>query len=150
MGQKAEYVRSLAFDGERTRIPDFTIQTDDPERPIYWEHLGMLCDPRYATRWQEKRQWYARHGILPGPAGGPRGTLLATDVAWAEVVYEDVADDPARIADVAAGLVGVELREGFDVATRLQVQRDDWNDEVRRAWVHATGGCERGCPSGER
>jgi hypothetical protein len=73
------YEQPLAFDGERTRIPDFTIRTDDPERPIYWEHLGMLRDSRYATRWQEKRQWYARHGILPGPAGGPRGTLLATD-----------------------------------------------------------------------
>lgn len=77
-----------------------------------------------------------------------RALVLATDVAWAEVVYEDVADDPARIAAVAADLVSVELPGGFDVATRLQVQRDDWNDEVRRAWVHATGGCEQGCPSG--
>lgn len=75
-----------------------------------------------------------------------RALVLATAIPWAEVVYEDVAGDPSRIASVAAGLIGVELLDRPGVATRLRVQRDDWNDEVRRAWVHATGGCDRGCP----
>ncbi|WP_331733714.1 AAA family ATPase (plasmid) [Embleya sp. NBC_00888] len=68
----------VAADGTR-RWPDFTIQTDDPNRPIYWEHLGKLQDPAYARKWETKKQWYAAHGVLPAPAGGPRGILLVTD-----------------------------------------------------------------------
>lgn len=74
-----------------------------------------------------------------------RALVLATAVPWAEVVYEDVAGEPAAIASVAARLVGVDL-DGVDVRTRLRVQRDDWNDHVRHAWIEATGGCRRGCP----
>ncbi|MFB7675855.1 ATP-binding domain-containing protein [Kitasatospora purpeofusca] len=59
-----EYERPLpGRDGKKVK-PDFTIDTDDPERPIYWE-------------W--KVNWYAENGILPAPDGGPRGILLVTD-----------------------------------------------------------------------
>ncbi|MET8028081.1 ATP-dependent RecD-like DNA helicase [Streptomyces avermitilis] len=66
----------IGRDGKR-RFPDFTITTDDPDRPIYWEHLGMLDNPEYARKWEQKKAWYAEHGILPG--GGPQGVLLVTD-----------------------------------------------------------------------
>ncbi|WP_431045217.1 AAA family ATPase [Streptomyces sp. P1-3] len=66
----------IGRDGTR-RFPDFTITTDNPNRPIYWEHLGMLKDPEYARNWEEKKAWYAEQGVFPG--GGPRGVLLVTD-----------------------------------------------------------------------
>nr|BFD92911.1 hypothetical protein KitaXyl93_42710 [Kitasatospora sp. Xyl93] len=62
----------------RNRYPDFTVTTDDPSRPIYWEHLGLLNDPEYRCRWEAKKTWYAQQGILP-PPGGPGGQLLVTD-----------------------------------------------------------------------
>lgn len=73
------YEQPLTGKDGRTKFPDFTITTDDPGRPIYWEHLGMLGNPEYAEGWEKKRKWYADQGILPGTAGGPNGTLLVTD-----------------------------------------------------------------------
>ncbi|WP_405474912.1 ATP-binding domain-containing protein [Streptomyces sp. NBC_00009] len=73
------YERPLRGSDGRRRFPDFTVTTDDPGRPIYWEHLGMLDDASYAAKWNEKKAWYAAQGILPGPKGGPHGTLLTTD-----------------------------------------------------------------------
>lgn len=82
-------------------------------------------------------------------ADGWRDLVLAAGRPWVEVVYEDVADEPTRIAAVAAGLVGVGLPGGpVRSATALQVQRDDWNEQVRADWVRATGGCRLGCPGG--
>lgn len=75
-----------------------------------------------------------------------RALVVASALPMAEVVYEDVVGDPARIAVVAARLVGVELEEEPEVRTALRIQRDTWNDEVRRAWLEETGGCSRGCP----
>lgn len=76
-----------------------------------------------------------------------RELVLGAAVPTAEVVYEDVADDPGRIATVAARLVGMDLDREPVVRTGLQVQRDDWNREVRRRWEERTGGCDRGCPA---
>lgn len=70
--------------------PDFTIASL-AGRPIYWEHLGMMTQPAYATRWAEKLRWYEVNGILPGleldgtpiqdvtKRGGPNGILIWTD-----------------------------------------------------------------------
>ena len=77
-----------------------------------------------------------------------RALVLGAAVPSAEVVYEDVSDDPGRIATVASRLVGVDLAGEPAVRTGLQVQRDDWNLEVRRRWEDWTGGCDRGCPAG--
>jgi hypothetical protein len=74
-----EYERPLIGKDGRTKYPDFTITTDDPHRPVYWEHLGMLNDPEYTRRWEEKKAWYAEQGTLPAPEGGPHGLLLVTD-----------------------------------------------------------------------
>ncbi|MFB8205829.1 AAA family ATPase [Kitasatospora purpeofusca] len=74
-----EYERPLpGRDGKKVK-PDFTIDTDDPERPIYWEHLGRLDNAKYVSDWEWKVNWYAENGILPAPDGGPRGILLVTD-----------------------------------------------------------------------
>ncbi|MET9615414.1 AAA family ATPase [Kitasatospora indigofera] len=74
-----EYERPVSAGDGSWRLPDFTIFTDDPDRPIYWEHLGMLNDAAYKAKWQRKEEWYARQGILPAPEGGPGGILLVTD-----------------------------------------------------------------------
>ncbi|MEU2614128.1 AAA family ATPase [Micromonospora sp. NPDC007271] len=77
----AVYKYEEPFTGEdgRTVRPDFTVDTDLGDT-VYWEHLGMLTDPRYATKWAEKKAWYARNGVLPyEDGGGPRGTLVITD-----------------------------------------------------------------------
>jgi len=81
-------------------------------------------------------------------ADGWRDLVRAAGRPWVEVVYEDVADEPTRIAAVAAELVGVDLPESVPLETALQVQRDGWNEQVRADWVRATGGCRRGCPGG--
>lgn len=73
------YERPLYGRDGRRRFPDFTITTDDPGRPIYWEHLGMLDDTAYTAKWNKKKAWYAAQGILPAPQGGPHGILLTTD-----------------------------------------------------------------------
>lgn len=78
-GRNIEYAyeRRLSFDDGSARYPDFTIEDDDLGRTIYWEHLGMLNDSAYARRWEEKRQWYARHGVVEYPATG-REVLVST------------------------------------------------------------------------
>ncbi|MYQ77579.1 MULTISPECIES: ATP-dependent DNA helicase [unclassified Streptomyces] len=73
------YEQPLRGRNGELRYPDFTISTNDPARPIYWEHLGMLNNPDYAARWDRKKRWYATQGILPGPDGGTHGILLVTD-----------------------------------------------------------------------
>lgn len=73
------YEQPLADATGVTRLPDFTISTRDG-RTIYWEHLGMLEDPSYATAWSKKKAWYATQGILPAEeGGGDNGTLVWTD-----------------------------------------------------------------------
>lgn len=79
-------------------------------------------------------------------ADGWRDLVDRSGVPSAEVVYEDVAGEPWRIAQAAASLLGVDLGGPAPVETSLRVQRDAWNDEVRAAWVSATGGCLR-CPA---
>lgn len=75
-----------------------------------------------------------------------RDLVERSGVPWAEVVYEDVAGEPWRIAEVTAALVGVHLGDEVAAETSLRVQRDAWNDEVRAVWIAATGGCPR-CPA---
>lgn len=87
----------------------------------------------------------ALHDAQHEGADGWRSLVLASAVPWAEIVYEDLAGDPAHIASVAARLVGVELPDQVDVGTRRPVQRDGWNVEVRRVWTRSAGGCGRGC-----
>ncbi|MGV4885610.1 AAA family ATPase [Streptomyces viridosporus] len=62
----------------RTVLPDFTI-TPLSGPPVFWEHLGMLDNPEYAARWQQRLKWYAEQGVLPEKdGGGPNGILVWT------------------------------------------------------------------------
>lgn len=74
-----EYEGRLVMDDGSSRLPDFTIHDDDLGITYYWEHLGMLHDPYYRRRWEEKSAWYRNHGIVPHvEGGGESGTLIET------------------------------------------------------------------------
>ena len=65
--------------GGHTKFPDFTVDDSESGLKYYWEHCGMLNDPFYKKRWEEKRNWYKENGILPIETGGGRnGTLIIT------------------------------------------------------------------------
>lgn len=73
-----EYEKALEIGGER-KLPDFTIVDSDSGVTYYWEHLGMLQRPSYRKRWEAKKAWYAKHGILDeAEGGGSTGTLIVT------------------------------------------------------------------------
>jgi hypothetical protein len=40
-------------------LPDFTI--DWRGKKFFWEHLGMLRDPKYRKAWEAKKKWYTKH-----------------------------------------------------------------------------------------
>lgn len=71
------YEKPLRGADGREIHPDFAIER--PGRPVlYWEHLGMLDDPRYARTWALKKAWYQEQGIGVYPNEGANGTLLTT------------------------------------------------------------------------
>jgi len=85
------YEQPLLLADGRVRYPDFTIA--DPARGVtyYWEHLELLDDPSYRSRWERKRAEYLAAGIRPyADGGGPEGTLIET------------RDDPVGRLDAAA------------------------------------------------
>ena len=43
-------------------LPDFTVTSRGED--FYWEHLGMLHNPKYKEHWKEKKLWYDKH--FPG------------------------------------------------------------------------------------
>ena len=69
------YEEPLKLDGV-TKYPDFTIEDDNTGITYYWEHCGMLHDPGYRSRWEEKNRWYAEQGITE--QGGAIGRLIVT------------------------------------------------------------------------
>jgi hypothetical protein len=72
------YEQPLEFDGV-VKYPDFTIEDDNTGKTYYWEHCGLLHDPAYRRRWDEKKQWYRQHDVRPREeGGGPKGTLIET------------------------------------------------------------------------
>lgn len=74
-----EYEQPLALPDGRVRYPDFTIADDARGKTFYWEHLGLLEDPGYRSRWERKRAEYRQAGILPwDEGGGDQGILIET------------------------------------------------------------------------
>ena len=63
------YERKHVLSDGRTRYPDFTIEDDASGITYYWEHLGLLDDPAYRTRWERKRGEYLADGIAPYEQG---------------------------------------------------------------------------------
>lgn len=43
-------------------LPDFTINVNG--KTYYWEHVGMLDNPKYKQRWEQKEAWYNKN--FPG------------------------------------------------------------------------------------
>lgn len=76
LGKDYLYEKPLEVGGT-VKYPDFTIEDSDSGHVFYLEHLGMLDDPGYRARWEQKLAWYASVGITC--EGGENGTLLLTD-----------------------------------------------------------------------
>lgn len=51
--------------GEISVYPDFTIRHPETGELFYWEHLGRMDDPHYASQAYSKLQLYASNGIIP-------------------------------------------------------------------------------------
>jgi hypothetical protein len=66
-GIEYTYERPLVAPDGSSRLPDFTIEDFDRGRTVYWEHLGMLSNPRYEESWRRKAAWYADQGISRWP-----------------------------------------------------------------------------------
>jgi hypothetical protein len=60
------------------RYPDFTAENPATGITVFWEHLGMLSDPTYARRWQEKLVWYKSMDLVPNGAENDKGERLVT------------------------------------------------------------------------
>lgn len=99
-GVAYHYEHPLEIDGV-TKYPDFTIEDDEAGVTYYWEHCGMLRDPSYRRRWEQKLAWYRANDILPvTDGGGKRGTLIVTEDK------PDGSIDSAAIAKLVAGIKG--------------------------------------------
>ena len=60
-GIEYEYEKEVWIGGRCFR-PDFTIRTKDG-RIFYWEHAGMMDEPEYRRRHDDKMDFYERNGI---------------------------------------------------------------------------------------
>lgn len=59
------YEPELVLNGKVKR-PDFKIEDADTGDVWYWEHCGMMDDPKYKRRWEEKKSFYQKNGIEEG------------------------------------------------------------------------------------
>jgi len=59
------YESELVLEGKVKR-PDFKIEDYDMGIVWYWEHCGMMTDPGYKKRWEEKKKFYEKNGIIEG------------------------------------------------------------------------------------
>lgn len=59
------YEPELELEG-RIKPPDFKVVDDDTGEEWYWEHCGMMEDPKYRKRWEEKKAFYKKNGIEEG------------------------------------------------------------------------------------
>lgn len=60
-----EYEPELKIEG-RIKRPDFKVEDYDTGVVWYWEHCGMMTDPQYKKRWEEKQKFYEKNGIVEG------------------------------------------------------------------------------------
>ncbi|MBQ7943084.1 MAG: ATPase [Lachnospiraceae bacterium] len=51
--------------GNITLYPDFTIRHPSTGETYYWEHFGLMDEPKYSQNAFSKQQLYASHGIIP-------------------------------------------------------------------------------------
>ena len=75
------YAYEQPFPGQdgSIRYPDFTIEDAESGRRVFLEHLGMMSEPSYRSRWESKLNWYRSNGVLPVDEGeGNAGILVTT------------------------------------------------------------------------
>ena len=60
-----EYEPELILEG-RVKRPDFKVVDSDTGDTWYWEHCGMMTDPKYVKRWEAKKKFYEKNGIKEG------------------------------------------------------------------------------------
>ena len=60
-----QYEPVLELGGHICR-PDFVIADEDTGDKWYWEHCGIMDDPGYRKRWEDKKAFYKKHGIEEG------------------------------------------------------------------------------------
>lgn len=60
-----EYEPELKLEG-RVKRPDFKVEDYDTGIIWYWEHCGMMTDPQYKKRWEDKKKFYEKNGIVEG------------------------------------------------------------------------------------
>lgn len=59
-----EYEKPLYLTGyQQPFLPDFTICTPSQKKIVYWEHLGLMGNEAYRTKWSRKRRVYEQAGI---------------------------------------------------------------------------------------
>ena len=49
-----EYESVLELEPGKTLRPDFKVVDGDTGDVWYWEHCGMMIDPKYVKRWEDK------------------------------------------------------------------------------------------------
>ena len=59
------YEPELVLEGKVYR-PDFKIEDADTGDVWYWEHCGMMDNPKYKKRWENKKTFYKKNGIEEG------------------------------------------------------------------------------------
>jgi len=87
------YEPELVLEGKVKR-PDFKVVDDDTGEEWYWEHCGMMDDPKYRKRWEDKKAFYKKNGIEEG-----KNLIVTYD--------ENGALDSQRVEDI--------IQEIFDV-----------------------------------
>lgn len=56
----------MKFEDLKNVYPDFQILKTSTKEEFFWEHLGMMDDPKYANAQLKKISGYARKGYIPG------------------------------------------------------------------------------------
>lgn len=64
-GLDYEYEPELVIENKVKR-PDFKVEDYDTGIVWYWEHCGMMTDPQYRKRWEDKKKFYEKNGIVEG------------------------------------------------------------------------------------
>ena len=63
-GLEYEYESVLELEPGKPLRPDFKVIDGDTGNIWYWEHCGMMTDPKYVKRWEDKKKFYEKHGIV--------------------------------------------------------------------------------------
>lgn len=59
------YEQKLIGDDQVIKYPDFTIESSETGITYIWEHCGMLKNPDYKRKWENKLEWYKSQQIIP-------------------------------------------------------------------------------------